>query len=116
MRNIIEIMTEVAKKKETISNIKKEIEDLYKEIISNLPFKVNDKVQFKRPAIDRAGNTIGWITNITFDGMTLNIRYNPPKKDGTRSNKDCVEYIFYHNGDEYFDTNRLTIEVLEPAN
>ena len=54
---------------------------LKQKYISELPFKVGDKVEIKDFGT-------GWIMSISMsDYGTLNINYYPPKKNGEKSNK-----------------------------
>lgn len=63
-----------------------ELESLTRRFIESLPFKVGDKVKIKN-------HRIGWITSIRPHSWGIEILYNPPKKDGTRSIRKIIEYV-----------------------
>lgn len=84
-----ELKTKVAKQQSIIDDANNQIYSDVNEYIKSLPYKVGDKVSCYRYAAC-------WITNIVpergrrgYNGE-IEVRVNPPKKDGTRSNRESV--------------------------
>lgn len=84
-----ELEAKVAKQKDIIRIANDKIYSDVKEYIESLPYKVGDKVSCSR-------HDICWIASITPErycsGYTgkIEVRINPAKKDGTRSNREFV--------------------------
>lgn len=84
-----ELEAKVAEQKDIIRNANNQIYSDVKEYIESLPYKVGDKVSCSRC-------DICWITSIVpkrcygdYIGE-IEVRINPAKKDGTRSNREFV--------------------------
>lgn len=84
-----ELEAKVAKQQSIIKDANDEICSDVKEYIESLPYKVGDKVSCSRC-------DICWITSIVpkrgYSGYNgeIEVRINPAKKDGTRSNREFV--------------------------
>ena len=80
-----ELEAKVSIQKDIISNAKRQICKYVEEYIESLPYKVDDKISCIRC-------DICWISSIRPNGSTgfVEVRINPPKKDGTRSNREFV--------------------------
>lgn len=84
-----ELDAKVAKQKSIINDANDEICSYVNDYIESLPYKVGDKVSCSR-------RDVCWITSITpkrgYSGYTgeIEVRINPAKKDGTRSNREFV--------------------------
>lgn len=84
-----ELEVKVAKQQSIINDANNKIYSDVKEYIESLPYKVGDKVSCSRC-------NVCWIKSIVPEpcrgGYTGNIevRINPAKKDGTRSNREFV--------------------------
>lgn len=84
-----ELKAKVAKQQSIIKDANDEICSDVKEYIESLPYKVGDKVSCSRC-------DICWITSIVpkkgYSGYNgeIEVRINPAKKDGTRSNREFV--------------------------
>lgn len=84
-----ELKSKVAKQQSIINDANNQICSDVKEYIEILPYKVGDKVSCTRC-------DVCWITSITpkrFCGDytgEIEVRINPAKKDGTRSNREFV--------------------------
>lgn len=81
-----ELKAKVAKQQSIIDDANKQIYSDVKEYIDSLPYKVGDKVSCTRC-------DVCWISSITpkqrcsgYNGE-IEVRINPAKKDGTRSNR-----------------------------
>lgn len=85
-----ELEAKVSIQKDIISKAKRQICKDVEEYIESLPFKVDDKISCIRC-------DVCWISSITpnISGVPslIEIRVNPAKKDGTRSNR-----VFVLNG------------------
>lgn len=86
-----ELEAKVMEQKSIIEYTENQICSYVKDYIKDLPYKVNDKVSCRRC-------DVCWITSIVpekyrnhFTG-DIEIRVNPAKKDGTRSNREFVLY------------------------
>lgn len=84
-----ELEVKVSIQKDIISKAKSQICKDVEEYIKNLPYKVDDKVSCSRC-------DVCWITSIVpkrcYSGYNgeIEVRINPAKKDGTRSNREFV--------------------------
>lgn len=84
-----ELEAKVTKKQNLINAINDEILSYVTEYIEGLPYKVDDKVSCSRC-------DVCWIKSIapekSYRGYTgeIEVRINPAKKDGTRSNREFV--------------------------
>lgn len=84
-----ELEAKVTKKQNLINAINDEILSYVTEYIEGLPYKVGDKVSCSRC-------DVCWIKSIvpgkSYRGYTgeIEVRINPAKKDGTRSNREFV--------------------------
>ena len=80
-----ELQAKVAKQQSIINDANNQIYSDVKEYIEGLPFKVDDKISCIRC-------NVCWISSIRPNGCTgfIEIRVNPAKKDGTRSNREFV--------------------------
>ena len=84
-----EIKAKVSKQQSIIKDAYNQIFSDMKEYIESLPYKVGDKVSCSR-------RDVCWIASIApernyarYSGM-IEVRINPAKKDGTRSNREFV--------------------------
>lgn len=84
-----ELKAKVAKQQSIIDDANNKIYSDVKEYIESLPYKVGDKVSCSRC-------DVCWITSIVpkrchsgYNGE-IEVRINPAKKDGTRSNREFV--------------------------
>ena len=86
-----ELKAKVAKQQSIINDANNEICSYVNDYIESLPYKVGDKVSCSRC-------DVCWITSIAQErccsGYTgeIDVRINPAKKDGTRSNRVFVLY------------------------
>lgn len=84
-----ELKAKVSKQKSIIDDANNQICSDVKEYIESLPYKVGDKVSCSRC-------DVCWIASIVpervYKGYTgeIDVRINPAKKDGTRSNREFV--------------------------
>ena len=84
-----ELKAKVAKQQSIINDANNQIYSDVKEYIESLPCKVGDKVSCSRC-------DVCWITSIVpkkgYSGYNgeIEVRINPAKKDGTRSNREFV--------------------------
>lgn len=84
-----ELQAKVAKQLSIIDDANNEICSYVNEYIKSLPYKVGDKVSCSRC-------DVCWITRIApkrgYSGYNgeIEVRINPTKKDGTRSNREFV--------------------------
>lgn len=84
-----ELKVKVAKQQSIINDANDEICSCVNDYIESLPYKVGDKVSCSRC-------DVCWITSIAPErgrsGYTgeIDVRINPTKKDGTRSNREFV--------------------------
>ena len=84
-----ELKAKVAKQQSIINDANNQICSDVKEYIESLPYKVGDKVSCSRC-------DVCWIASIVpergYKGYTgkIDVRINPAKKDGTRSNREFV--------------------------
>lgn len=86
-----ELRTKVAMQLSIINDANDEICSYVNDYIESLPYKVSDKVRCSRC-------DVCWITSIVpkrwYGGYNgeIEVRINPAKKDGTRSNREFVLY------------------------
>lgn len=86
-----ELKVKVAKQQSIINDANDEICSYVNDYIESLPYKVDDKVSCSR-------SDVCWIKSIAPErcrsGYTgeIDVRINPAKKDGTRSNREFVLY------------------------
>lgn len=84
-----ELKTKVAKQQSIIDDANNQIYSDVNEYIKSLPYKVGDKVSCSRC-------DVCWIKSIVPDrgyrgyNGEIDVRINPAKKDGTRSNREFV--------------------------
>ena len=84
-----ELKTKVAKQLSIINDANDKIYSCVNDYIESLPYKVGDKVSCSRC-------DVCWITSIVpkrnYGGYNgeIEVRINPAKKDGTRSNREFV--------------------------
>lgn len=80
-----ELEVKVSIQKDIISKANSQICKDVEEYIASLPYKVDDKISCIRC-------DVCWISSIRPNGSTgfVEIRVNPAKKDGTRSNREFV--------------------------
>ena len=84
-----ELQAKVAKQLSIINDANNEICSYVNDYIESLPYKVGDKVSCSRC-------DVCWIARIVpergYSGYNgeIEVRINPPKKDGTRSNREFV--------------------------
>lgn len=80
-----ELKAKVDKQQSIINDANNQIYSDVKEYIESLPYKVDDKISCIRC-------DVCWISSIRPNGSTgfVEIRVNPAKKDGTRSNREFV--------------------------
>lgn len=87
-----ELEAKVTKKQNLINAINDEILSYVNDYIESLPYKVGDKVSCSRC-------DVCWITSIVpnrgYGGYNgeIEVRINPAKKDGTRSNREFVLWM-----------------------
>lgn len=86
-----ELDAKVAEQKDIIRNANNQIYSDVKKYIEGLPFKVNDKVRCPRFDICWIISIVPCKSNGYYDGK-IQVRVNPTKKDGTRSNRDYFIY------------------------
>lgn len=84
-----ELDAKVAEQKDIIRNANNQIYSDVKKYIEGLPFKVNDKVRCPRFDICWIASIIPERNYARYSGM-IEVRINPAKKDGTRSNREFV--------------------------
>ena len=86
-----ELKAKVAKQQSIINDANDEICSYVNDYIESLPYKVGDKVSSSRC-------DVCWIASIVpekyinFFTGNIEVRVNPAKKDGTRSNREFVLY------------------------
>ena len=84
-----ELKAKVAKQQSIINDANHEIYSCVNDYIESLPYKIGDKVSCSRC-------DVCWIASIVpekgYSGYTgeIEVRINPAKKDGTRSNREFV--------------------------
>jgi hypothetical protein len=86
-----ELKAKVAKQQSIINDANDEICSCVNDYIESLPYKVGDKVSCRRC-------DVCWITSIVPEKINrrftggIEVRVNPAKKDGTRSNREFILY------------------------
>lgn len=75
-----------------IEHIENQICSYVKDYIKDLPYKVGDKVSCSRCDVCWIASIVPEKFNNRFTGG-IEVRVNPAKKDGTRSNR---EFVFYY--------------------
>lgn len=86
-----ELKAKVAKQQSIINYANDEICSDVKEYIKSLPYKVDDKVSCRRCDVCWIASVVPEKFNNRFTGG-IEVRVNPAKKDGTRSNREFVLY------------------------
>lgn len=84
-----ELEVKVLKQKSIIDDANNQIYSDVKEYIESLPYKVGDKVSCSRCDVCWIASIIPERDCARYSGM-IEVRINPPKKDGTRSNREFV--------------------------
>lgn len=84
-----ELEAKVTKKQNLINAINDEILSYVTEYIEGLPYKVGDKVSCSRCDVCWIASIIPERNYARYSGM-IEVRINPAKKDGTRSNREFV--------------------------
>ena len=86
-----ELKVKVAKQLSIINDANDEICSYVNDYIESLPYKVGDKVSCSRCDVCWIASIVPERNYAIYSGM-IEVRVNPAKKDGTRSNR---EYIIY---------------------
>ena len=84
-----ELKVKVAKQLSIINDANNEICSDVKEYIESLPYKVGDKVSCSRCDVCWIASIVPERNYARYSGM-IEVRINPAKKDGTRSNREFV--------------------------
>ena len=84
-----ELEVKVSKQKSIIDDANNQICSDLKEYIESLPYNVGDKVSCSRCNVCWIASIIPERNHASYSGM-IEIRINPAKKDGTRSNREFV--------------------------
>ena len=84
-----ELQAKVTKKQNLINAINDDILSYVTEYIDGLPYKVGDKVSCSRCDVCWIASIIPERNFAIYSGM-IEVRINPAKKDGTRSNREFV--------------------------
>ena len=84
-----ELKAKVAKQQSIINDANNQICFDVKEYIESLPYKVGDKVSCSRCNVCWIASIIPERNCARYSGM-IEVRINPAKKDGTRSNREFV--------------------------
>ena len=84
-----ELQAKVTKKQNLINAINDEILSYVTEYIDGLPYKVGDKVSCSRCDVCWIASIIPERNCARYTGE-IDVRINPAKKDGTRSNREFV--------------------------
>ena len=84
-----ELEAKVTKKQNLINAINDEILSYVTEYIEGLPYKVGDKVSCSRCDVCWIASIIPMRSYGNYTGE-IEVRINPSKKDGTRSNREFV--------------------------
>ena len=87
-----ELKVKVSKQKSIIDDANNQIYSDVKEYIDSLPYKVGDKVRCSRCDVCWLASIVPERIHARYSGM-IEVRINPAKKDGTRSNREFV--LFY---------------------
>lgn len=86
-----ELEAKVTEQKSIIKYAENQICSDVKEYIKSLPYKVGDKVSCSRCDVCWIASIVPEKYNRHFTG-NIEVRINPAKKDGTRSNREFVLY------------------------
>lgn len=86
-----ELEAKVTEQKSIIEYAENQICSDVKEYIKSLPYKVDDKVSCSRCDVCWITSIVPEKNNRRFTGG-IEVRVNPAKKDGTRSNREFVLY------------------------
>lgn len=84
-----ELEAKVTEQKSIIEYAENQICSYVKDYIKDLPYKVDDKVSFCRCDVCWIASVVPEKYNHRFTGG-IEVRVNPSKKDGTRSNREFV--------------------------
>ena len=84
-----ELKVKVSKQKSIIDDANNQICSDVKEYIESLPYKVGDKVSCSRCDVCWIASIVPERNYARYSGM-IEVRINPAKKDGTRSNREFV--------------------------
>lgn len=84
-----ELKVKVAKQQSIIDNANKQIYSYVKEYIKGLLYKVGDKVSCSRCNVCWIASIVPERNYARYSGK-IDVRINPAKKDGTRSNREFV--------------------------
>lgn len=87
-----ELKAKVDKQKSIINDANHEIYSCVNDYIESLPYKVGDKVSCSRCDVCWIASIVPERNYARYSGM-IEVRINPAKKDGTRSNREFV--LFY---------------------
>ena len=86
-----ELKAKVAKQQRIINDANNEICSCVNDYIESLPYKLGDKVSCCRCDVCQIASIFPEKYNRHFTG-DIEVRVNPAKKDGTRSNREFVLY------------------------
>lgn len=84
-----ELKAKVAKQQSIINDANNQICSDVKEYIESLPYKVGDKVSCSRCSVCWIASIVPERCRSDYTGK-IDVRINPAKKDGTRSNREFV--------------------------
>ncbi len=84
-----ELQAKVDEQQSIINDANNQICSDVKEYIESLPYKVGDKVSCSRCNVCWIASIIPERNHARYSGM-IEVRINPVKKDGTRSNREFV--------------------------
>lgn len=87
-----ELKANVDKQQSIINDANHEIYSCVNDYIESLPYKVGDKVSCSRCDVCWIASIVPERNYARYSGM-IEVRINPAKKDGTRSNREFV--LFY---------------------
>ena len=85
----LELKAKVAKQQSIINDANNQIYSDVKEYIESLPYKVGDKVSCSRCDVCWIASIVPERVRSGYNGE-IEVRVNPAKKDGTRSNREFV--------------------------
>ena len=91
-----ELKANVDKQQSIINDANNEIYSCVNDYIESLPYKVGDKVSCSRCDVCWIASIVPERNYARYSGM-IEVRINPAKKDGTRSNREFV--LFYEEID-----------------
>lgn len=84
-----ELKVKVAKQQSIIEDANNQIYSDVKEYIKSLPYKVGDKVSCSRCDVCWIKSIVPEHCRSSYNGE-IEVRINPAKKDGTRSNREFI--------------------------